>query len=301
MTVEDSTLGATAPERLLSLAAGTVRELDPPAAVDAAHAAGWPAVGLAVDPERWDASTTREVRRRLERTGTEVLDVEAVFVTPAGDSGDLVVDVAAEVGARCVLVVGLGIDAPAFTDRFAALCRRAAPAGVTCVVEFMPVLAVPDLDAALSVVTAAAQPNAGILVDALHLARSGGTPSDLRRVDPRRLPYVQVCDAAAARPADLLEEALEGRLLPGEGDLPLAEMWATLDAHAPAAALSVEVLSRPLRIAVADPTERARLVLDATRRAMTGASPGAATRGRGADGSGSGSVAADAEIAAERP
>ncbi len=94
-------------------------------------------------------------------------------------------------------------------------------------------------------------------------------------------------------------EARTGRLLPGEGDLPLAEMWATLDAHVPAAALSVEVLSRPLRIAVPDPTERARLVLDATRRAMTGGSPGAATRGRGADGSGS--VAADAEIAAERP
>ena len=286
MRVDGSGGDGTTSERLLSLAAGTVRELDPAATITAAADAGWPAVGLAVDPDRWGPATTREVRRRLESTGTAVLDVEAVFVTPAGDPGDLLVDVAAEVGALCVLVVGLGIDLPAFTDRFAALCRRAAPAGVTCVVEFMPILAVPDLDTALSVVTTAAQPNAGILVDALHLARSGGTPGDLRRVDARWLPYVQVCDAAAERPADLLDEALEGRLLPGEGDLPLGELWATLDAHAPAAALSVEVLSGPLRIAVPDPNERARVVLAATRRALTAGSPSPATRNGGTDGAG---------------
>jgi sugar phosphate isomerase/epimerase len=283
MRVDDSRGGATTPGRLLSLAAGTVRELDPVATVAAAADAGWPAVGLAVDPDHWGPATTRQVRRRLERTGTVVLDVEAVFVTPAGDPGDLVVDVAAEVGARCVLVVGLGIDLAAFTDRFAALCGRAAPAGVTCVVEFMPILAIPDLETALSVVTSAAQPNAGILVDALHLARSGGTPADLRRVDARWLPYVQVCDAAAARPADLLEEALEGRLLPGEGHLPLRELLATLDAHAPAAALSVEVLSGPLRTAVPDPCDRARVVLAATRRALTAGSPSPATRDGGTE------------------
>ena len=127
MRVDDSRGGATTPGRLLSLAAGTVRELDPVATVAAAADAGWPAVGLAVDPDHWGPATTRQVRRRLERTGTVVLDVEAVFVTPAGDPGDLVVDVAAEVGARCVLVVGLGIDLPAFTDRFASLQGRAPP------------------------------------------------------------------------------------------------------------------------------------------------------------------------------
>ncbi len=274
--------------RLLSLAAGTVRELDPPATVVAAATAGWPASGLAVDPHSWNPGVAAATRRRLDDTGVIALDVEAVFVTPDGDPGDLLVDAASELGARHVLVVGLGIELAAFTDRFADLCDRAAPAGVTCVVEFMPVLAVPDLATALAVVADAARPNAGVLVDSLHLARSGSTPADLAPLDAACLPYLQICDApatataatsaatgttgataaTAATGADLLDEALEGRTLPGHGGLPLSELLDVLDATAPQAALSVEVLSRQLRALHPDPTQRARAVLEATRRLL---------------------------------
>ena len=68
-------------------------------------------------------------------------------------------------------------------------------------------------------------PNGAVLVDTLHLARSGGSPDDLRAVPSRLLPYLQVADAPAAPPGPerdtLREEALHGRLLPGEGELPL--------------------------------------------------------------------------------
>ncbi len=272
MTVAETSSGVR-PERLLALAAGTVRELDPPCTIAAAAEAGWPGVGVAVDPESWSAATAREARRRADDTGVVVLDVEAVFVTPTGDHGHQLVEAAGALGARHVLVVGLGVEQPAFTGRFAELCDLAAPLGVSCVVEFMPFLAIPDLVTALAVVHAAARPNAGVLVDALHLARSGATPADLAAVDPALLPYVQICDAPAVGGDDHLEEALEGRCLPGEGELPLAELLDVLDARAPRAALSAEVLSRRLREDLPDPTERARAVLAATRLALRGRRP----------------------------
>ena len=103
----------------------------------------------------------------------------------------------------------------------------------------------------------------GVLIDALHYARTGATAADLAALDPRMLGYVQLCDAPAkSPPADRLRtEAREDRLFPGEGDLPLAELLAELPA---ATAISVEAPHR-LHAGLA-PTERARLALTATRR-----------------------------------
>ena len=63
-----------------------------------------------------------------------------------------------------------------------------------------------------------------------------------RTIRPSLLPYLQIADAPARPPdpAHLREEALHGRLLPGEGDLPLAETLAAV----PSVPLSVELRSR---------------------------------------------------------
>jgi sugar phosphate isomerase/epimerase len=131
------------------------------------------------------------------------------------------------------------------------------------VLEFLPIFTIGSLAAAVDLVQEVGRPNAGVLVDTLHLARSGGTAADLRTVPPRLLPYVQLADApAAAPPADQLrDEALHGRLLPGDGALPLA---AVLDA-VPDVPVSLEIRSRMVMEAYLDPTDRARAVLAATR------------------------------------
>ena len=105
----------------------------------------------------------------------------------------------------------------------------------------------------------------GMAATALHLARSGGTPEDLIGLEPRLLPYLQIADALA-EPVDpslagLREEALHGRLLPGEGDLPLAALVAAV----PDVPLSVEMRSRQLMIDYPDPLQRAIAVLVATK------------------------------------
>ena len=82
--------------------------------------------------------------------------------------------------------------------------------------------------------------NASVLIDALHFSRSGGWPSHIAGIDASLLKYAQICDAVAAIPSeagDLIREARTGRLLPGEGALPLRDLVAALPAAIP---LSIE-------------------------------------------------------------
>ena len=93
---------------------------------------------------------------------------------------------------------------------------------------------------AASIVAKAKRANASVLIDALHFSRSGGLPAHVKQVDPALLRYAQICDASAEIPAPtdtpaLIREARTGRLLPGEGALPLAELVAALPAGAPLA------------------------------------------------------------------
>ncbi|MEM9746827.1 MAG: sugar phosphate isomerase/epimerase, partial [Actinomycetota bacterium] len=144
------------PERLLSLAAGTVPELTPVEIVSVAAEAGWPATGLWFDGASWNDDTTRGVRRALDDTGIRALDLEPIFITPDGDHGERMIDIAAAVGASNLLAVGLGIEAPALIDRLGELGDRAADAGVTVALEFGRLFATDDLGAALDVVGRAA-------------------------------------------------------------------------------------------------------------------------------------------------
>lgn len=248
-------------ERLLSLAAGVCPEVGPADFVAACADAGWAACGVWFDASTWDDRVAREVRRRLDDTGVVALDVEPVFVTPDGDHGDRIVDAAAELGARHVLVVSRGVDVGTFTERFASLCDRAAPAGIGCSVEFLAMMSVRSLAEAVAVVSTADRPNGAVLVDNLHLARTGSTPGELTDLDPALLPYAQLCDGPAEPGDDLLADALDHRCPPGEGGLPVADFLAALP---PTTHLSLEVRSAALRRDHPDPVDRARRVLTAT-------------------------------------
>ncbi len=250
-------------ERLLSLAAGVCPETGPADFVAACATAGWDACGIWYDPATWSDTVAADVRRRLDDTGLIALDMEPIFVTPTGDHGDAVIEAAATVGAHNLLVVSRGVDDDQFADRFAELCDLAAVHGIGCSLEFMAFMSVRTLPQALAVLDRADRPNAAVLVDNLHLARTGGTPADVAAVAPGRLPYLQLCDAPALAPEELVVEALDGRLLLGGGELPINEL---VDALPPHTALSMEIRSAALRSSFPDPVDRAREVLTSTRR-----------------------------------
>ncbi len=251
--------------RLLSLAAGVCPETGPADFVTACATAGWDACGIWFDHTTWDDAVAREVRRRLDDTGLIALDMEPIFVTPTGDHGEAMIEAAAAVGARNLLVVSRGVDDDRFAERFGELCDLAATHGIGCSLEFMRFMSVRDLPQALAVLDRVDRPNAGVLIDNLHLARSGGTVADVAAISADRLPYLQLCDAPARSPGgapdELVVEALDGRLLLGEGHLPVLELVEVLP---PQTALSMEVRSAALRSAFPDPTDRARTVLTTT-------------------------------------
>ena len=250
--------------RTISLAAGTVLDVGPVDAVDVAADAGFASVGVWFDAATWSDAVADEVRARAELRGVIILDIEPIMLVPAGsssaDNGEAIVDAAMRVGARNVLVASRDTDNARVADRLSALADRLSGTDIRLVLEFLPILGVRTLPQALSIVAAADHPCLGVLIDNLHLSRAGHLPTDLAAVDKHLLPYIQVCDAPAVpadvAPATLLFEALHGRLLPGEGGLPIGELLDVV----PAVPLSLELRSEALCTLYPNPVERARAV-----------------------------------------
>jgi len=234
----------------------TMLHVAPPDLVSLAAGAGFTSVGLRIAPVTPDehpwpmapgSPMLDETARRCAATGITVLDVEAFRLERDPEP---VLEAAAALGARFLIVLCEDPDTDRFADRFAALTRLALAYEVRPVVEFMAFRSLRTLGGAVAI--ARRSEGGGVLLDTLHIHRCGVTPGELSRVDPGLLSYLQVCDAPAGPPPDPVEEARRARLLPGEGDLPLAAMLAALPPGLP---LSVEA---PGRVALADAEFAAR-------------------------------------------
>jgi sugar phosphate isomerase/epimerase len=255
-------------KRLLSLATGSLPEFSPVEVVEAAAHAGWEACGIWFDAATWSAKTTRDTREAFARSGLIPLDIEVVWIHPGAANPDheRLLEAGAEIGARNALVVSSDPDLEATKRRFEGICRIAERCGLDACFEFLPITEVKSLAAALEVIRAVDHPRAKLLVDALHLARSGGSPEHLQGLPASLFSYAQICDAPAQLAKmdydGLLHEAIDGRLLPGEGELPLQRLIAALP---PGLALAPEQRSRALRERYPDAAERAGAILRATR------------------------------------
>ena len=265
----------------LSLAHLTVLDATPPELVSVAAEAGFrsigirltatPSVGVPPYDILSDGPLLRETLSRLRDTGVAVLDTEFLRFEPELPVGvpEGFLEVSARLGARNVLVMSAEPDEARTVERFGELCERAAPYGLQVNLEFAIYTGVRTLAHAARVVARSRQPNASVLIDALHFSRSGGLPAHVAGVDPSLFRYAQICDASADMPGPgdtpaLVREARTGRLLPGEGVLPLADLVAALPGSLP---LAIEA---PVRATAERPTaERARRAY-ATLSALAG-------------------------------
>ena len=239
----------------LSLAPLTIGEAGPLELISAAKAGGFDAVTIRMiaapgvettAPVAGDKAMIAAIRQRLADNGIAAFGAAGIWLAPEFDvtQFDGALAAAAELGAVDFLAVGFDSDWPRLVANFAALCEAAAPYRLRVSLEFMPYLPVRTVADAARLLADADQPNGGIVVDALHLARADGTPADVAAVDPSRISYVQLCDAPRVRPATLerREESLRHRLYPGDGDLPLFDLMdalppdVTIDLETPCAA-----------------------------------------------------------------
>jgi sugar phosphate isomerase/epimerase len=138
--------------------------------------------------------------------------------------------------------------------------------------EFGIFTEVKTLSAALGVLDAVGHPLRALLVDPIHVDRSGSAIADIARIDPALLPYAQFCDARAVRPdpADfdaVIIDAIDLREQCGAGALPLTDLYRALPPGLP---LSIELRSKALRDGFPDAGLRAKAVADATRRWLDG-------------------------------
>lgn len=253
----------------ISLAAGNVQEFPPADMVSAAAAAGFDRTGIWVEPADWSPDISREICLRRDDTGIDVLDVEVIWIHAGKPTDDLkrIIDIGSEIEAGYGLVVSSDEDDEGTKRVFADLCDHAQGTGLTLVLEFLPITAVRSLNQAVNIVTDVGRPNGRVLIDTLHLARTGGTVDAVKGLDPALFPYLQIADAPLTAPGtdydSLLSEAVDGRLLPGDGELPIREL---LQALPDGLALSPEIRSKVLRDRYPDITDRARAIADATRR-----------------------------------
>lgn len=233
---------------------------------------------------RAEGRSDAELRRVLADHGLVVAELDPLLSWLPGDAGgglraggrafaahgedDFYAIAEALGGARAINAVLA--DPPADLDRvadaFAALCDRAARHGLAVTLEFLPWTHIGDAATAARIVERAGRPNAGVMLDAWHHARSGAA---LATIPAARVAAIQLADAPARPEPDLVDETLHRRLLPGEGDSDLAGLLRHLRAGGCAAPIGVEVFSDAL--AALPVAEAVRRTAETTRRVLASA------------------------------
>ena len=208
-----------------------------------------------------ETRTLAEVKQLLDDNGLEYLELECLldwFLDPGDErrrasdaTRALLFEAAAALDAHHIKVAnifGTPCDLPQVTERFAELCADAAEHhDARMVYEFMPFdVNVRDVDTAVGVVGAAG-PNAGVALDTWHLGKLGIEPDDLRRIPADRLGWVELSDGRHESLPDLVDETVNHRILPGEGEFPIREHVAVCRELGYDGPWGVEVLSEDLR------------------------------------------------------
>lgn len=266
--------------REISFSPLTALDIGPPHQIDFVADAGFTVTGLRLHPATPGgaaypmppgSAALRETRERLEDRGVKVLDIEVLLIDAQTDIRCFMdcLETGAALGASRLGVNGEDPDLKRFTEKFAHLCDLAKPYGMDVDLEFMVWRPVRNIRIAEKIVRDAGRENGKILIDTLHLARSGGSLSDIQTLDSRLIGLVQICDAPLKGPLPheteaILDEARAGRLPPLEGELPLIDWIRAVPNSTP---ISVEVPMRP-SARFPDRTRQMAHILQAARRCM---------------------------------
>jgi sugar phosphate isomerase/epimerase len=207
--------------------------------------------------------TLREVRQLFDDYGLGYVELEFLwewFLDPGDDrrrESDRMrrqlFEAALELPAHHIKVgniPGTPCDLPRLIDAYADVCADAAARGVEARIayEFMPFdVNVHDLDTALALVNGADAANGGLVIDTWHMSKLGITPDDLRRIPLPRLAWVELSDGFYENMDDPVDETVNHRQLPGEGEFPLPAYIAVARELGYEGPWGVEVLSEDLR------------------------------------------------------
>jgi sugar phosphate isomerase/epimerase len=207
-----------------------------------------------------DAPLQQEMKTAMRDNGIRIGLGEGFGVRSGSDITDRAddLDLMAELGAEHINAVSLEPD----------LADMVGERDMIFTIEFAPPNAISTLQSALAAIDHIGAGKSRLLLDTMHYFRSGATVADLAALDPDLIGYVQLCDAPLVSDGgSYMEEAMFGRMVPGEGDLPLRAFVAALPQDMPIG-LEVPILAETLAagspVAVAArAVSGARAILDA--------------------------------------
>jgi sugar phosphate isomerase/epimerase len=254
----------------------TVRQASLPELIEVAGSSGFGAV--TTTPWLYTAAgvADRELRRLLHEHGVRVTYIDGLITALPGAPPQRgaateheCYRIAAALGASAINVVHIDGSPTPISELAAALgpvCERAAARGLRIVVEFLPGTGIPDFPTALELVRTVGADNLGIVLDSWHLARSGGTVDLLDPAAAALVGALQLADRTRAQ--DLQPYVpMSGRLLPGDGEVPLQSLLSRVLAARPDLPVGIEVISDEMR---ALPASEAATVAAASLRSLLG-------------------------------
>jgi sugar phosphate isomerase/epimerase len=204
----------------------------------------------------------KEMRSIFDDAGLRYLEVEflADFFAPPGEPARAesdrlrrqLFDTAAAFDAHHIKVgniPGTPCEPGRLTEEFAALCDDAAEnTDAKIVYEFMPFdVNVNTLEAALQVVSEADRPNGALAIDTWHMSKLAIAPEELKEIPARHLGWVELSDGQYEHMEDRIDETVNHRRLPGEGEFDVPGYVAACREAGYPGPWGVEVLSAQLR------------------------------------------------------
>ena len=262
----------------------TVFGLDPVEHVKLAAGLGCRHVGMALTPLginpnnypgwslREDAALRRDFLAAMRDNDVSVSLAEGFLILPGVDIRDRRADIDSlrELGATRFNTLALDPDPQRRIDQLAAFAEMAEAVGGESTLEFGPMLGVTDLPGALAILDQVGRDSFRLLIDCMHICRSGSSPADLAAVDPDKIGYVQICDAPLVSKFEVYaDEAKFERLAPGEGELPLLDMMRALPKDR---VFGLEIPMREKALAGIGPRERIAPCVAAARDLLDRAS-----------------------------
>jgi sugar phosphate isomerase/epimerase len=215
----------------------TLTDTEPVDLILAAKSAGFDLVSLWVQgPPLFPLQLVTPAKAKacqtaLADTGMRVGPLE-VFVLSSAEavrSYRPALELGARLGAKSASTINVGnADQVQVGELFAQFAELARGYGLGATHEPLAMFETSTLVQAREIVRAAPV-DAGIVFDAFHLIRKGGTVADVRAIEPALFWHVQLCDGAAAvSPEVALYESVNERLYPGDGEFPLVELFSNL-------------------------------------------------------------------------
>ncbi len=180
---------------------------------------------------REDAALRRDFSKTLGDAGISISLGEGFLLRPGADIRAAAADMAimSDLGIPIVNAVCLEPDRARTLDQLNAFAELAGAEGMRATLEMMPGLPLGTLASAAAAVAEVQNPSLGLLLDSMHVFRSGATIADIETLDPAAIFYAQLCDVPlVSKYSSYGEEARDNRLAPGDGELPLRDFIAAL-------------------------------------------------------------------------